>query len=349
VADREYSVLHVLPHPGGGGETYVDGLSTLVDYRTTRVFLSTGPAPRDAAKRLPQAVRNVLREARRHDLLHVHGEVASAFCLPSLATCPSVVTFHGLNLVRRSTGAKLIAARSNLRLIVRAASKAICVAHSERREVAEAAGSKTARDTVVIHYGIPIPTLATPEERAAIRAELGLGPSTAAVVFVGTIEPVKDPLTAVRAADEAVRRGVDMRLLIVGDGPLRAEVERARGANVHLLGFRRDVARILRVADLLVLPSLREGLPFAVLEGLAAGVVPVVSNVPGSVEAVGEAGIVAAVGDAAAFADAFVQLLNDSEERARLGAVARERAVREFSLDRMLRSTRAVYDEVLAR
>jgi glycosyltransferase involved in cell wall biosynthesis len=337
-----------LPHPGGGGETYVDTLCAMDGYRLTRLFLAPSPAPREAVPVLPRNALRVLREARAHDLIHVQGEVASAICLPSVATRPSVVTFNGLNLLRRSSGVKRVAARANLRLLLRAASRTICVSESERAELVEAVGAAATRRAVVIRNAPPtLPREPTAGERALVRSELGISSSTLLVLFVGSLVDVKDPLTAVRATREAERRGLAVRLVVVGDGPLRAEVERAGGTAVTMLGFRTDVERLLAGADLLVLPTLREGMPYAVLEAMAAGVVPVVSAVPGSIEAVGEAGVVAPVSDAAAFAGAFVRLALDETERLRLASLGRQRVEREFDVTEMRRRTAEVYDEVL--
>src|SRR5262245_28985321 len=125
-------VLHVLPHPGGGGERYVDLLSRLDGYEAERRYLTASGRSR-AAEMLASATGALRAQAaaRSSDLLHVHGEVAAGACAPTLALRPSVVTLHGLHLLRRSSGAAAIAARANLRLTVRAATRTICVSHAE--------------------------------------------------------------------------------------------------------------------------------------------------------------------------------------------------------------------------
>src|SRR5262245_6148035 len=97
------SVLHVLPHPGGGGERYVELLDAMPGYRFKRAYLAPGAS--STARVLAGAVR-ISTHARSFDLVHIHGEVASALCLPALATCPAVVTLHGLHLVRRLSGVR---------------------------------------------------------------------------------------------------------------------------------------------------------------------------------------------------------------------------------------------------
>jgi glycosyltransferase involved in cell wall biosynthesis len=335
------TVLHVLPHPGGGGETYVDALARMEGYRFERVFLARSPKPAPAALR---GGVSAMLAARRYDLIHVHGEVASGICLPALAICPSVVTLHGLHLFRRMARWARPAAAVNLRLVVRVASATVCVAEAERAEVVEAVGQRAAQRVVVIHNGIepmPSPSL---EDRALARAALGLSPEATVGVFVGSLDDRKDPFVAARAAAAVAREGVPFVLLLVGDGPLRAELERFASENgsVRVVGFRDDVPALLAAADLFVLPSRREGFSYSVLEAMAAGLPAIVSDAPGLAEEVGGAGIVVPCGDTEGFADAFRKLM-DSRERAALGAQARERVRRSFTLAQMLRDTHNVY------
>src|SRR5216683_8245382 len=148
------TVLHVLPHPGGGGERYVDSLSDLPDYRSDRVYLASSPSAGAALRTLPRRWLDAQLAARRHDLVHLHGEVASTICLPSLALRPSVVTLHGLNLVRRLDGLPRRAAEMNLQLIVKAAKRTICVSEAERADVFRAIGARLKDRVILIHNGV---------------------------------------------------------------------------------------------------------------------------------------------------------------------------------------------------
>ena len=343
---NERSVLQVLPHPGGGGETYLEALAAMEGYRFRRAYLVS------RSRRAPSLLRGAVgvhRAALRHDALHAHGEVASGACLPALATRPSVVTLHGLHLLRRVSGLPRQLAEANLRLIVRAAARTICVSEAEHAELVDAVGARAARRALVIHNGVGISAAPGAEERAAARAELRIAPETVAGVCVGSLDEHKDPLTPVRAAIEVARGGADLVVLVVGDGPLRPEVERAARDKdaVRLLGFRADVRRVLAAADFFVLSSSREGLSFSLLEAMALGLPAVVSDAPGNPEAVGEAGLVVPYGDVAGFATAFRRLAADEGERLDLGARARERVAGRFRADEMVRRTREVYDEVV--
>ena len=344
MGEQEPSVLHVLPYPGGGGETYIDQLARIDGYRFERAYIAAEPTHRFNV--LTGAVRAQL-SARRCDLLHVHGESAAGLCLPGLALLPSVVTIHGLHLVRRLEGWRKSVAEANLRALVRAASRTVCVGEAEFGEVESIVGA-TER-LVVIRNGVEPLSRPTTEERGAARAALGI-PATATVgLYLATLDPHKGPIVVARAALDAASDGVPLALVFAGDGPLRGDLEALAGdgAVLRLVGFQPEVRRVLAASDFFVLPSRREGLSFALLEAMSAGLPPVVSDAPGNREAVGDAGIVVPIGDVTGFRRAFEHLALDEAERERLGERARARVTEVFSLDTMIERTRSIYDEVL--
>jgi glycosyltransferase involved in cell wall biosynthesis len=338
---RERSVLHVLPHRGGGGDTYVDVLSSMPGYRFTRAYLA--PSRKPGLTGLARGLADVARRLREHDLLHVHGEAASALLLPVLATRPSVATLHGLHLLRRVTGLRSRAAELNLRAVVRAADRTICVSSAERDALTTVVGAAGARRTVVVHNGARLPARVTEEERLGVREKLGLSKGEIVGIWVGSLDERRDPVAVVRAAEETATP-----FLVVGDGPLRPQVEAAAGAHVRVLGQRNDVTRLLGSADFFALMSHREGLSFALVEAMARGLPAIVADVPENIEAIGDSGFALAYGDEEAIAAALRRLVQNGEERLALGERARRRAAELFDADDMIARTRAVYDDVLA-
>jgi glycosyltransferase involved in cell wall biosynthesis len=122
-------------------------------------------------------------------------------------------------------------------------------------------------------------------------------------------------------------------------------------ARIRKLGFRRDAPALIGACQVAVLPSLRrEGLPKTVIEAMAYGVTPIVTNVGGSAELVvdGESGLVVPPGDADAMARAILTLYNDESFRRRAGAAARERLATRFHTTATVSKTLAVYRDVLA-
>ncbi len=337
-------VLHVLPHRGGGGETVVELLSALEGFDHERLYLSRTRKPALAAPSLAPGLLRARREARRADLLHVVGDTSALLCAPLFRRNAAVWSTQGLHLLRRAGGPPGALVRRRTRTAVAASRRTICSSRQELDELAALVGPALAPKLVEVPNGIPIPPLPSAAERAAARRRLGLDDSATAVLCLGELEPRKRPLDAVAAAEEAARRGAPVVLLLAGEGPLADEVAARAGTAVRPLGFVPDPAPLLAAADVLAMPSEREGLAFALLEAMAYGLAIVASDGPGNPDAVGAAGVLHRVGDIAALTDALVRLGEDPEERRRLGAAARARAEACFSLERFLADMRRIFE-----
>ena len=310
-------------------------------YRSRRLYLAASPntTPFD----LGRGLAGIARRARRDDLLHVHGEVAAGLCLPLLAIRPSVVTLHGLNLSRRLKGAMYRAAALNLRAVVAVADRTICVSHAEQDYLDAIIGTAAATGALVVHNGVRRTDSASRHQRADTREQLGVSAAEPMAIWVASLERPRDPLAAIRAAQEA-----SVTLFVVGDGPLRSQVERAASASTtHVLGYRSDVSRLLAAADLFVFTTHREGFAFALLEAMAAGLAPIVTQLPENEEAVGAAGIAVPVGEHLALVGALRRLVDNPVERVNLGKRAQSRVAEQFDAEEMITRTRVIYDDVL--
>ena len=343
------TVLHVLPHPGGGAETYIDLLERLPGYSHDRVPLSvTRSRLRGAASTIGRR-RSVARLGREADLVHLHGDMAAMIAAPALRERPLVITTHGLHRLRRSRGAKAWLVQRRLRAAIEASARTICIAGAERDDLAAVLPPSLHQRLVVVANGVPLPAPTDSERRARARQSLGLGDDEVAALYVGQLEERKNPLGAVSAVEAARARGADVVLLIAGAGPLEGEVFASQSAGVRPLGHRDDLEDLHAAADVFVLPSHREGMSFALLEAMAHGLVPVVSDGPGHAETVGSAGVVFPAGDLPALSERLVALAADPEARAQRGAAARERVATELSLESFLAGTRAQYEAALAQ
>src|SRR5262249_40033767 len=138
-----------------------------------------------------------IRAAGRHDILHVHGEVAAGLCLPRLVGRASVVTLHGLHLVRRVGGPRRRVAALNLRAVLSGGSQAVGGAESEHAELVRGVGANAARRAVVIRNGVRLPSLVDPTERVRLRTTLDLPSEGLVAVWVGSLDERKNPLIAV--------------------------------------------------------------------------------------------------------------------------------------------------------
>jgi glycosyltransferase involved in cell wall biosynthesis len=129
----------------------------------------------------------------------------------------------------------------------------------------------------VLYCGIDLAPFKVPVDRAEVRAEFGIPANAPVVGHVGRFDPQKNHKFLLEIAREVIRQRPDVHFLLVGDGPLRPEIEaRVRelglAANVHFAGVRRDVPRLMLGAmDIFLFPSLWEGLPVTIVEAQAAG------------------------------------------------------------------------------
>ena len=184
-----------------------------------------------------------------------------------------------------------------------------------------------------------------------IRLELQLPYGKTILGIVGRLSKEKGH----RYLFSAIQTMNDVILLVVGNGPLEAELRRLAESfhikeKVIFVGFKPDVKDYLAATDIFVLPSLTEGLPLALLEAMAAGR-PVIASDVGGIPTVIEdkkTGLLVKPKDPAALKRALTILINDKEIARGLASNARELAERRFSLEKMTRSYEKVYSEIMA-
>lgn len=289
--------------------------------------------------------------AFKPDLVHAHSTKAGYAARLACAVLrkPIIFTAHGWAFTEgRSLWKRRLLAGVE-RLAAQVTAKIICVSEHDRELAVQWNVAKPGK-LAVVHNGIdPRPFLEG--GGAPLREELGLEGSVV-LTFVGRLAPPKDPLTLLEAV-KTLPKGV---LLVVGDGELKPPVEeyvREHGLEekVRLLGERSDVLRILASSDVFVLSSRWEGLPYTIIEAMMARLPVVSTRVGGVPELVedGVTGFLVPAEDPPALAEALQTLLDDPELRRRMGEAGREKALREFTLDRMLRETERTYEEVVRK
>jgi glycosyltransferase involved in cell wall biosynthesis len=146
----------------------------------------------------------------------------------------------------------------------------------------------------------------------------------------------------------------DALFLLAGDGPERAGLENlvqqlGIAGRVLFLGYRQDIADLLKICDMMVLPSLYEGLPLSILEAMAAGKPVIATNIGGTNEAVidGQTGLLVPPADPPALAAAIRKLIENPLLAGKLAAAGKEQVQREFSVETMICRVTQVYDEIL--
>jgi glycosyltransferase involved in cell wall biosynthesis len=209
---------------------------------------------------------------------------------------------------------------------------------------------------VTIRNGVDIQEQVSPEDRAALRRELGLGDDHVAVGMVAMFRPEKGHEVLLDAVAALRDRHPNLRVFLVGDGPRREELVTAvdrRGLSgvVRFLGLRADAPRLVSAFDVVVLTShpFVETLPYSLLEAIAQGVPAVATRVGSLTEIVeeGGAGLLVPPGDAEAFGRALHIVLADRRLREEMGRQGRAWVAREFSVERVVRETRELVDELL--
>lgn len=190
--------------------------------------------------------------------------------------------------------------------------------------------------------------------REAGRRLLGIPPGLPVVGTVAVFKPQKAPLDFVEVARRVAAQVPEARFVMVGDGELRPAVERAveaasLGGRFHFPGWRAEVPDLLRAFDLFLLTSRWEGLPKVVPQALIAGVPVVATAVDGTREIVedGRNGFLCPAGDVAGLADRVIRILSGSSGID--PAIRRDRLLREFDQDEMVRAQERLYAELLAR
>jgi glycosyltransferase involved in cell wall biosynthesis len=305
-------------------------------------------------QKMPEGVQGAVRvgsfaaalRRRRPDIFHAHltWQVACKYGLAGavVARVPGVVATYQLLVDAHVTRPSIL----QQRVLARGVGRAIVVSRELATYLRERFGWRPEKIRL-IHNAVPFGEPPSPDP--ARRAELS--PDGKPIVLT----PARlDPLKGHRFLLEAARSLPDARFVFAGDGPERGALERmsadlAISSRVTFLGHRGDVSELLACADVVVLPSLAEGLPLAVLEAMAARRAVVATAVGDVTDAIrtGETGIVVEPGNSAALATAIHSVLADRELAARLGNAAAAHGRQHFAAAEMIARVTGVYDELL--
>jgi len=290
---------------------------------------------------VPATIR-ALAATTRADLIHAHGYKADVYVyfamrktgIPLVSTCH---TWYDDNLLLWLYGV------IDRRIL--------------RRYQAVIAVSDEVRDRL-LDAGVP------PDRVHFVRNGIDLRPFTNAVPslrhlavpgslligWVGRLTHDKGPDLFVRAIAQLLPEFPDARYILVGEGPYRPQVQRlitdfALDDDVHLLGQRQDMPAVYASCDLMVSSSRQEGLPMAILEGMASSlpwVAPSVGAIPLAIHD-GQNGILIPPENVDVLANSMARMMRDSEERGRTGAAAHRLTKSEFSAERMSEDYLGVY------
>lgn len=226
-------------------------------------------------------------------------------------------------------------ARIMARYCLPRASAVVCNSHHTARSIA--AAYPISHDRLRVLYN-PVEKRECRVDRESMRSDLNCGPSDFVIGHVGGMIPSRDQLTLIRAFHEVRRLYDNTRLVLIGDGPMRREIEKLVGdlklcGAVEIVGYTDRVGDYLGAMDIYVNPTLDEGFGIAVAEAMLSGVPVVCANAGAHPELItdGQDGVLYSAGDINALRDALVALICNSARRQRLGAAAAESARGRFS------------------
>jgi glycosyltransferase involved in cell wall biosynthesis len=292
-----------------------------------------------------------------YDLIHVHTPLAAwlgRLAAKRTGQGPVLYTAHGFHFYKGAPWlywlfyypAEWIAARWTDGLIVM---------NSEDYERAQKMGFNPEKNLFFVHgVGVDLePFSPIPKSEASVREELGLGNQDVVVTCVAEFTPAKNHAFLLAAWRRVTAEEPRAHLLLVGDGQLKKSIERKimlEGVrNVHFLGFRSDVPRLLQGTDIFVLPSRREGLPRSIMEAMAAGKPVIAAKIRGSRDLVahGVTGLLVELGDLNGLAQALLQLIRDQELRHKMGEAGQSQ-IQDYALPRVLAEMAAIYSRYLS-
>lgn len=311
-----------------------------------RLVLPMPTAIHPADPRMVRAIREYARRAGPFDVIHGHSSKGGAYArLAAIGTdSAAFYTLHGLIMMDPGLArAKRLIYLTIERMLASLTRRIIAVSPEEQRAAVQLGFGKTR--VLLIPNGVGELKLAP---RDAARRTIGSTGSEKVVGFVGRLVSQKAVDVLLRAF--ATASDAQARLAIVGDGPLRASLqqlaEELRIANRVLWLGERDAREVLAGFDLFAIASRKEGLPYVVLEAMAAGL-PIVATASAGVEILVENavnGCVAPPDDPAALGAALASVLSSPDRMARMGQASRQRAGM-FTIDQMVDRTLAAYEE----
>ncbi|MBI2825718.1 MAG: glycosyltransferase family 4 protein [Planctomycetia bacterium] len=295
----------------------------------------------------------------RPDVVHTHsakGGVLGRMAATAIGAPAIVHTVHGAPFHPYQSPLARAFFRRCERYAARRCHAIVSVADA-MTELLVGAGVAPRDKFTTIHSGMEVePFLAADATRGATRAALGFRPEHVVVGKVARLFHLKGHQYVIRAARELVARQAETRFLFVGDGVLRAPLERqvaqaGLGEVVRFVGLvpPDEIPKYLAAMDIVVHASLREGLARVLPQALVAGK-PVVSfDVDGAREVVlhGTTGLLVPPCDARQLAEAIGLLVMDPAMRAQFGAEGRRRFTDQFRHARMTRELRALYERLL--
>jgi len=284
------------------------------------------------------------------DIVHCRGTrpIVYGGLAALLAKVPRVISLHGFNNIDDRWGLRLV------KLMARSGARIVSVSNQLRDELCQRTGMKKEK-VITIHNGIEINHRIEKADCIRIKKELvGLDSDSVVIGAVGSLRPVKGYEYLLNAVLPVTQSFSNIKFIIVGDGRSRPFLEKLADDlkirdYVSFLGYRDDIAALIRVMDIVVVPSLSEGISNVILEAMAASKPVIATRVGGNPEVVTEDGTAFLIPpkDPASIAHAIITLLKDENTREEMGKAAFDRVRKLFAQEIATRKYEELYSSML--
>lgn len=283
-------------------------------------------------------------------VVHTHGYKTTVlgFIIAKINNIPIVVTQHLWSWAKSFKLKMYIKLEA---LTMRFIPKVVAVSDQIREEIIK--NGVSPKKVIVIDNGINIDKYCKSDDFSDLKLQLNLPDKAPVVGTLARLSKQKGINYLLEAAKNILEKVPNTHFLIVGDGPLRNELQNQAKdlgifQNIHFLGFRTDCEKLLKIMDIFVLSSIDEGLPMAMLEAMATKKPVVVTSV-GSIPKViknNENGFLVEPANSKELAEKIIYLLNNEQKRKEFSEKAFKTVVNNYSSEAMCKEYLKVYDEV---
>lgn len=288
----------------------------------------------------------------RFQLIHAHGYFAGTFGrLAAILACVPVLIAHVHSTYYHYSKRNLLIEK----FLSYFTDRIICVSQAVERFVTVNERIRKEK-TCLIYNAVNFPDPIDGAYRKKIRVSLGADAEAIIIAIVASLTANKGHGFLISAFQQIFSTHPSIRLLIVGDGPLREQLEtevqrRKMDAAIVFTGIRNDVFELLQASDIFVLPSIiREGLSLALIEAMSASLPVIGTEVGGIPEVIedGESGFLVSPGSSEQLAEALKKLVNDQALRTGMGRRGRQIYEAKFTMPKMIQQIETLYDQLLA-